>query len=169
MATSKVPASRQHRDCVLGVSFLISAIDYWPTWRGPLPSVQKVRPLLQKIHDGLVVERIPEGEARDIGKACDRACDYGAAYDSEDPREEQYKGWLRMWFMGASAFEDAYRLSESWVTPSRDLWTKAAEAIAKASRGLAKAHPQEAIDGERIWCAHASPYHHEELEEWISG
>lgn len=167
MATSKVQASRQHRDCVLGVSFLISTIDYWPSWRGQLPSVQKVRPLLQKIHDSLVVERIPEGEARDIGRACDAAADFGAAYDSEDTREQQYSGWLRMWFMGASAFEDAHRLSEAWVTPSRDMWAKAAEAIAKASRGLAKAHPQEALDGERIWCAHASPYAHPELEEWI--
>ena len=43
-----------------------------------------------------------------------------------------------------------------------------AEAIQKASRGLAKAHPQEAIDGERIWCAHASQYHHEELEDSIT-
>ena len=169
MATSKVPASRQHRDCVLGVSFLISTISYWPAWRGRLPSVDQCLPLLQKIHHSLEVERIPEGEARDIGRACDAAADFGAAYDSEDTREEQYRGWLRMWFMGASAFEDAYRLSEAWVRPSRDLWAKAAEAIKKASRGLAKAHPQEALDGERIWCAHASPYHHEELEEWISG
>ena len=168
MATSKVPASRQHRDCVLGVSFLISTIDYWPSWRGRLPSVDNVRPLLAKIHKSLEVERIPEGEARDIGRACDAAADFGAAYDSEDTREEQYSGWLRMWFMGAMAFEDAYRLSDAWVRPFRDLWDKAAEAIAKASRGLAKAHPQEAIDGERIWCAHASPYHHEELEDWIT-
>ena len=101
-------------------------------------------------------------------RLCDAAADFGAAYDSEWSREEQYRGWLRMWFMGAAAFEDAYRLSEAWVRPSRDLWTKAAEAIAKASRGLAKAHPQEAIDGERIWCAHASPYAHPELEEWIT-
>jgi len=160
--------SRAHRDCVLGVSFLISTIHYWPQWRGQLPSVQKCLPLLQKIHDSLVVDRIPEGEARDIGKACDAACDYGAAYDSEDSREEQYRGWLKMWFMGASAFEDAYRLSDAWVRPFRDLWDKANEAIQKASRGLAKAHPQEAIDGERIWCAHASPYAHPELEEWIT-
>ena len=160
--------SRQHRDCVLGVSFLISTIDYWPTWRGRLPSVDKVRPLLAKIHHSLEVERIPEGEARDIGRACDAACDWGAAYDSEDTREEQYRGWLRMWFLGASAFEDAHRLSEAWVRPFRDLWKQAAEAIQKASRSLAKAHPQEALEGERIWCAHASPYAHPELEEWMS-
>lgn len=159
--------SRAHRDCVLGVSFLISTIHYWPQWRGQLPSVQKCLPLLQKIHDSLVVERIPEGEARDIGKACDAAADFGAAYDSEDTREEQYRGWLRMWFMGASAFEDACRLSEAWVRPFRDLWEQAAEAIQKASRSLAKAHPKEALEGERIWCAHASPYAHPELEEWI--
>ena len=169
MATSKVPASRQHRDCVLGISFLISTITYWPSWRGRLPSVDQCLPPLQKIHRSLEVERIPEGEARDIGRACDAAADFGAAYDSEWSREEQYKGWLRMWFMGAMAFEDAYRLSDAWVRPFRDLWDKAAEAIAKASRGLAKAHPQEAIEGERIWCAHASPYAHPELEEWISG
>ena len=168
MAISKVPASRQHRDAVLGVSFLISTIDYWPQWRGRLASVDKARPLLQKIHDSLVVERIPEGEARDIGRACDAAADFGAAYDSEDTRDQQYSGWLRMWFMGACAFEDAYRLSDAWVRPFRDLWDKANEAVQKASRSLAKAHPQEAIEGERIWCAHASPYAHPELEEWIS-
>ena len=77
MATSKVPASRQHRDAVLGVSFLISTIDYWPQWRGRLPSVDSVRPWLAKIHHSLEVERIPEGEARDIGKACDAAADHG--------------------------------------------------------------------------------------------
>ena len=169
MATSKVPASRQHRDCVLGVSFLISTIQYWPQWRGRLPSVDQCLPPLQKIHRSLEVDRIPEGEARDIGRACDAAADFGAAYDSEWSREEQYKGWLRMWFMGACAFEDAYRLSEAWVKPSRDLWNKAAEAIGKVSRSLAKHHPEEAIAGERIWCAHASPYAHPELEEWISG
>lgn len=84
--------SRQHRDCVLGVSFLISTIDYWPPWRGRLASVDNVRPLLAKIHASLVVDRIPEGEARDIGKACDAAADFGAAYDSEDTREKQYSG-----------------------------------------------------------------------------
>ena len=159
--------SFQHRDAVLGISFLISTIQYWPKWRGQLPGVQKCLPLLQKIHDTLVVERIPEGEARDIGRACDRACDYGAAYDSEDTHEQQYAGWLRMWFMGAAAFEDAHRLSEAWVEPSRDLWAKTAEAIGKVSRSLAKHHPREAIAGERIWCAHASPYAKPELEEWI--
>ena len=170
MARIRYPvASTQHRDAVLGVSFLISTIDYWPPWRGRLASVDKVRPLLAKIHHSLVVDRIPEGEARDIGRACDAAADNGAVYDSEWPREEQYKGWLKMWFLGVSAFEDAHRLSEAWVKPFRDLWEQAAEAVQKASRSLAKAHPQEALEGERIWCAHASPYHHEELEEWIDG
>ena len=32
---------------------------------------------------------------------------------------------------------------------------------------IKEALAQEAIDGERIWCAHASPYAHPELEEWI--
>ena len=160
--------SRAHRDAVLGVSFLISTIDYWPAWRGRLASVDKARPILAKIHHSLEVERIPEGEARDIGRSCDAAADFGAAYDSEtDSREEQYRGWLRMWFMAACAFEDAYRLSDAWVRPCRDLWDKAAEAIQKASRNLAKAHPEEALEGERIWCAHASPYAHPELEEWM--
>ncbi len=168
MARIRYPvASTQHRDAVLGVSFLLSTIGYWPAWRGQLPSVQKVRPLLQKIHHSLEVDRIPEGEVRDIGRACDEAADHGAVYDSEWSREEQYRGWLKMWFMGVCAFEDAHRLAEAWVAPCRDLWAKAAEAIASASRGLAKHHPEEAVAGERIWCAHASPYAHPELEKWI--
>ena len=160
-------SSTQHRDAVLGVSFLLGTIDYWPKGRPLLAGIQKALPTLIKIHDLLGVEKMPEGEVRDIGKAGDLAVDHGAYYDTQWDAAAQYKGWLVMWFMSCAAFEDALNIAPAWVEPCRDLWDKAADALGRVSRSLAHRYPREAIEGERIWCAHASPYAHPELEEWI--
>lgn len=161
-------SSIQHRDAVLGVSFLLGTIEFWPKGRPMLQSIQKVLPVLVKIHDLLGVEKMPEGEVRDIGRAGDAAVDFGAYYDSEWDADSQYRGWLRMWFLSCAAFEDALHIAPSYVEPSRDLWIKAQGIIDRMNQTLARRYAREAQEGFAIWCAHASPYHHEELEEWIT-
>ena len=159
--------SRAHRDCVLGVSFLIATCREFPKVRTPLPGIAKVLPTLREIHQTLWVGKLPSGSARDIARACDDATEWGAAYDDKWSPAEQYAGWLRMWFMGYYAFLDAYATADSWVAPKIALWRKAKIVLDRISTMLELSFPKEAADGCRIWCAHVSPYHHEELEDWI--
>ena len=69
----------EHRDAVLGISFPLAAIDYYPAVCGkPSPALQKLRPILKRLHDSLKVDRLSAGENRAIKAACDGAADNGA-------------------------------------------------------------------------------------------
>lgn len=101
------------------------AIDYYPAACGePSPALQKLRPLLKKLHGTLQVERLSAGENRAIKAACDGARDNGSGYDTEAGREEQLRGWRVMWFVSEYAFGDAYVLAETWRNKALPLWKK---------------------------------------------
>ena len=57
----------EHRDAVLGISFPLAAIDFFPEVCGkPSPALQKLRPILKRLHDSLKVVRVSAGESRAI-------------------------------------------------------------------------------------------------------
>ena len=89
----------EHRDAVLGISFPLAAIDFFPEVCGkPSPALQKLRPILKRLHDSLKVDRLSAGESRAIKAACDGAADNGAIYDTTATKEEQMRDWRVIWF-----------------------------------------------------------------------
>lgn len=82
----------EHRDAVLGISFPLAAIDFFPEVCGkPSPALQKLRPILKRLHDSLKVDRLSAGESRAIKAACDGAADNGAIYDTTDIKINKIK------------------------------------------------------------------------------
>lgn len=155
----------EHRDAVLGISFPLVAIDYYPAACGkPSPALQKLRPLLKKLHGTLQVESLSAGENRAIKAACDGARDNGSGYDTEAGREEQMHGWRIMWFVAEYAFGDAYVLAETWRNKALPLWQEAKGIIDRVTRTMYQHHPAEEEEACRIWCCHASPYRNPKLE-----
>lgn len=99
----------EHRDAVLGISFPLAAIDCYPTACGqPSLALQKLRPILKRLHDSLKVDRLSAGEDRAIEAACHGAADNGAIYDNTASKNEQLHGWRIMWFTSEYAFDDAW-------------------------------------------------------------
>lgn len=157
--------SFEHRDAVLGISFPLVAIDYYPAACGnPSPALQKLRPLLKKLHGTLQVERLSAGENRAITAACDGAKNNGSGYDTEAGREEQIRGWRIMWFVAEYAFGDAYVLAETWRNKALPLWNEAKTIIDRVTRTMYQHHPAEEEEACRIWCCYASPYRNPRLE-----
>lgn len=155
----------EHRDAVLGISFPLVAIDYYPAACGkPSPALQKLRTLLKKLHGTLQVERLSAGENRAIKAACDGARDNGSGYDTEASGEEQMRGWRIMWFVAEYAFGDAYVLAETWRNKALPLWQEAKVIIDRVTRTMYQHHPAEEEEACRIWCCHASPYRNPRLE-----
>lgn len=158
----------EHRDAILGISFPLVAIDYYPAACGePSPALQKLRPLLKKLHGTLQVERLSAGENRAIKAACDGARDNGSGYDTEAGREEQLRGWRVMWFVSEYAFGDAYVLAETWRNKALPLWNEAKAIIDRVTRAMYQHHPEDEEEACRIWCCHASPYKNPRLEGGI--
>lgn len=155
----------EHRDAVLGISFPLVAIDYYPAACGkPSPALQKLRPLLKKLHGTLQVERLSAGESRAIKAACDGAADNGAIYDTTEPKDEQLRGWRVIWFVAEYAFSDAYVLADTWREKRPELWQEAKTIIDRVTRSMYQHHPAEEEEACRIWCCHASPYKNLRLE-----
>mgnify|MGYP000135095273 CR=1 FL=1 len=155
----------EHRDAVLGISFPLAAIDYYPAVCGkPSPALQKLRPILKRLHDSLKVDRLSAGESRAIKAACDGARDNGSGYDTEASREEQMRGWRIMWFVSEYAFGDAYVLAETWRNKALPLWNEVKGIIDRVTRAMYQHHPEDEEEACRIWCCHASPYKNPRLE-----
>ena len=155
----------EHRDAVLGISFPLAAIDYYPAVCGkPSPALQKLRPILKRLHDSLKVDRLSAGENRAIKAACDGAADNGAIYDTTATREEQMRGGRVIWFTAEYAFGDAYVLADTWRDKHAALWQEAKTIIDRVTRTMYQHHPADEEEACRIWCCHASPYRNPRLE-----
>ena len=155
----------EHRDAVLGISFPLADIDYYPAVCGkPSPALQKLRPILKRLHDSLKVDRLSAGESRAIEAACDGATDNGAIYDTTEPKEEQMRGWRVIWFVAEYAFGDAWVMAPSWRDKNMPIWREAKTIIDRVTRSMYQHHPTEEEEACRIWCCHASPYRNPRLE-----
>lgn len=154
----------EHRDAVLGISFPLVAIDYYPEACGePSPALKKLRTLLKKLHGTLQVDKLSAGEHRAIKAACDGARDNVSGYDTEAGREEQMRGWRIMWFVSEYAFGDAYVLADTWREKCPELWQEAKTIIDRVTSAMYRHHPSEEEEACRIWCCHASPYRNPRL------
>lgn len=159
------PSPYEHRDAVLGISFPLAAIDYYPTVCGkPSPALMRLRPILKRLHDSLKVDRLSAGESRAIEAACDGAADNGAIYDTTATREEQMRGWRVIWFTAEYAFGDAYVLADTWREKRPDLWQEAKVIIDRVTSAMYRHYQAEEEEACRIWCCHASPYRNPKLE-----
>lgn len=154
-----------HRDAVLGVSFPLAAIDFFPEVCGkPSPALMRLRPILKRLHDSLKVDRLSAGENRAIKAACDGAAENGAIYDTTAPKDEQLRGWRVIWFTAEYAFGDAYVLADAWREKCSELWQEAKAIIDRVTCAMYLHHPAEEEEACRIWCCHASPYKNPRLE-----
>ena len=158
----------EHRDAVLGISFPLATIDFFPEVCGkPSPALQKLRPILKRLHDSLKVDRLSAGESRAIKAACDGAADNGAIYDTTEPKDEQLRGWRVIWFVAEYAFSDAYVLADTWREKRPELWQEAKTIIDRVTSAMYRHHPSEEEEACRIWCCHASPRKNPALEDII--
>lgn len=158
----------EHRDAVLGISFPLAAIDCYPTACGqPSLALQKLRPILKRLHDSLKVDRLSAGEDRAIEAACHGAADNGAIYDNTASKNEQLHGWRIMWFTSEYAFGDAWVMAPSWRDKNMPIWREAKTIIDRVTRSMYQHHPAEEEEACRIWCCHASPYRNPRLEAAI--
>lgn len=160
-------SSAQHRDCVLGCSFLLTAWDFFPKGLERPVELRTACEALKAIHGSLAVDRMPAGELRDINAACERATDDGIWYDSEWEPSEVWKGWMRMFFIGWYALTDAVNTASAWVSKQHNLWSAAQKAADVLYARWSKKYPREELFACRVWCSSASPHAHPELEEWI--
>lgn len=155
----------EHRDAVLGISFPLAAIDFYPEACGrPSTALQRLRPILKRLHDSLKVDRLSAGESRAIEAACDGAADNGAIYDTTATREEQLRRWRVIWFVAEYAFGDAFVMAASWRDKHLDLWRAAKAIIDRVTRSMYQYHPAEEEEACKIWCCYASPYKNPRLE-----
>lgn len=155
----------EHRDAVLGISFPLVAIDYYPEACGePSPALKKLRTLLKKLHGTLQVDKLSAGEHRAIEAACHGAADNGAIHDNTAPKDEQLRGWRIMWFTSEYAFGDAWVMAPSWRDKNMPIWREAKTIIDRVTRTMYTHHPAEEEEACRIWCCHASPYKNLRLE-----
>lgn len=156
---------REHRDCLLGVSFPLAAINLYPHACGsPSPALEKVRVILEKLHKILEMGTVSIGEDRDIEETCAAAISHGCYYDDTATPKEQLARWRVMWFVSEYAFGDAYVLAETWRNKALPLWQEAKVIIDRVTRTMYQHHPEDEEEACRIWCCHASPYRNPRLE-----
>lgn len=161
-------ASQQHRDCILGCSFLLAAWDFFPKSVEPPAELRTACGALRAIHQSLAVDKLPAGAIRDIDACCDTAADGGVGYDSDWEPSEIWKGWMRMFFLGWYALTDAVNTASAWVPKQAELWKTAQKAADVLYFRWIKKYPREEQFACRVWCADASPYARPELKEWLS-
>ena len=161
-------ASQQHRDCILGCSFLLAAWDFFPKNAERPAELRTACGALRAIHQSLAVDRLSAGALRDIGRCCDAAADGGIGYDSDWEPAEIWKGWMRMFFIGWYAMTDAINIAPAWVQKQEPLWRTAQKNMDVLYARWVKKWPREEMFACRVWCALASPHAHKELEEWIN-
>lgn len=91
-----------HRDCCIGVSFPLVALEKFPDWKKKPARLIEVQKALMEIQGLLEVGALTAGERRDMQAACEAAADAIDDYDAahRQTRDEAYSAWLVMWFLG---------------------------------------------------------------------
>lgn len=156
--------AREHRDCLLGVSFPLAAINLYPHACGsPSPALEKVRVILVKLHKILEMGTVSRGEDRDIEETCAAAIAHGCYYEDTETPKQQLARWRVMWFVSEYAFGDAYSLSGYWKLKAPSLWKDAKGYIDRITTTMCRYHPAEEEEACKIWCCFASPYRNPNL------
>lgn len=157
--------SYSHRDCCIGVSFPLVALEKYPDWRKKPARLIEVQKALMEIQGLLEVGALTAGERRDMQAACEAAADAIDDYDADhsSTRDEAYSAWCVMWFLGDEALADALFYGGSWKKRP-ELWIKAKHIIGLTSDRLYLHHQAEAEEAARIWHCHASPRKNPKLE-----
>ena len=155
-----------HRDCCIGVSFPLVALEKYPSWKKKSSRLIEAQKLLMELQGLLEVGAFTAGERRDMQAACEAAADAIDAYDASHcgTRDEAYSAWCVMWFLGDEAFADALFYGGNWKKRP-ELWIKAKHLIGLTSDRLYLHHQAEAEEAARIWHCHASPYRNPKLED----
>ena len=162
--------SAAHRDCCIGVSFPLVALEKFPDWKKKPARFIEAQKILTELQSLLEVSRFSSGEKRSLQAACEAAADAIDDYDAThcSTRDEAYSAWLVMWFLGDEAFADALFYGGNWKKRP-ELWIKAKHLIGLTSDRLYLHHQAEAEEAARIWHCHASPRKKPEMEDiWTS-
>ena len=154
-----------HRDCCIGVSFPLVALEKFPDWRKKPARLIETQKILTELQSLLEVSRFSAGEKRSLQAACEAAADAIDDYDAahSQTRDDAYSSWCVMWFLGDEAFADAIFYGGSWKKRP-ELWVKAKHIISLTSDRLYLNHQAEAEEAARIWHCHASPRKNPDLE-----
>lgn len=160
--------SYSHRDCCIGVSFPLVALEKFPDWRKKPARLIEAQKILTELQSLLEVSRFSAGEKRSLQAACEAAADAIDAYDADhsQTRDDAYSSWCVMWFLGDEAYADALYYGGLWKKRP-ELWIKAKHLISLTSDRLYLTHQAEAEEAARIWCCHASPRKNPALEDII--
>ena len=163
-------SSFSHRDCCIGVSFPLVALEKYPDWRKKSARLVEAQKILTELQSLLEVSRFSAGEKRSLQASCEAAADLIEHYDTSHGknRDEAFSAWCVMWFLGDEAFADALFYGGSWKKRP-ELWVKAKHIIGLTSDRLYLHHQAEAEEAARIWHCHASPRHREDLESIWTG
>lgn len=158
--------STAHRDCCIGVSFPLVALEKYPDWKKKPARLIEAQKILTELQSLLEVSRFSAGEKRSLQAACEAAADAIDDYDAthSQTRDEAYSAWLVMWFLGDEAFADALFYGGAWKKRP-ELWVKAKHIISLTSDRLYLHHQREAEEAARIWHCHASPRKNPKLED----
>ena len=158
MSSAYPTNSVAHRDCCIGVSFPLVALEKFPDWKKKPARLIEVQKALAEIQGLLEVGAFTAGERRDMQAACEAAADAIDAYDAthSSTRDEAYSAWCVMWFLGDEAYADALYYGGSWKKRP-ELWLKVKHIIGLPSDRLYLHHQAEAEEAARIWHCHASP------------
>lgn len=165
MSSAYPTNSFAHRDCCIGVSFPLVALEKFPDWKKKPARLIEVQKALTEIQGLLEVGAFTAGERRDMKAACEAAADAIDAYDAahSQTRVEAYSAWCVMWFLGDEAYADALYYGGSWKKRP-ELWLKVKHIIGLTSDRLYLTHQAEAEEAARIWHCHASPRKNPKLE-----
>ena len=158
-------SSFSHRDCCIGVSFPLVALEKYPYWRKKSARLVEAQKILTELQSLLEVSRFSAGEKRSLQAACEAAADAIDEYDADhsQTRDDAYSAWCVMWFLGDEAFADALFYGGAWKKRP-ELWVKAKHLISLTSDRLYLNHQSEAEEAARIWHCHASPRKNSALE-----
>ena len=121
-----------HRDCCIGVSFPLVALEKYPDWRKKPARLIEAQKILTEIQGLLEVSRFSAGEKRALQTSCEAAADAIDAYDADhsQTRDDAYSSWCVMWFLGDEAFADALYYGGPWKKRP-ELWLQASTLSAK--------------------------------------
>lgn len=159
-----------HRDCCIGLSFPLVAMEKFPEWRKRPASIAQAHKIILTLQRLLTVKDFTDDEGRDVQAACEAAADLIKHYDTSHckNKDEAFSAWCVMWFLGDEAFADALYYGGPWKKRP-ELWLQAKHLIGKTSDRLYPYHVEEAEEAARIWHCHASPRHDEKLEAIWTG
>ena len=165
MSSAYPTNSFAHRDCCIGVSFPLVALEKFPDWKKKPARLIEVQKALTEIQGLLEVGAFTAGERRDMKAACEAAADAIDAYDAahSQTRVEAYSAWCVMWFLGDEAYADALYYGGAWKKRPEP-WLKVKHIIRPNSDPLYPTHHAEAEEAARIWHCHASPRKNPKLE-----